>query len=230
MIYLTGDTHGEFSRVKNFCYEYETSKDDVLIILGDAGINYYLHKKDEDLKRELAQLSITLFCIHGNHEERPNLIKSYDRKIWRGGLVFFEEEYPNILFASDGEIYDFEVGKAIVIGGAYSVDKYYRLLNNRRWFSSEQPDDKIKEFVERRLEEVDWKIDFVFSHTGPFKYQPEDMFLPFVDQNKVDNTTEKWLDTIEEKLTYNLWYFGHFHCDRMVDKAIILYEDILELE
>ena len=70
-----------------------------------------------------AKLPITLFCIHGNHEERPHLISTYIEKIWHGGLVYYEEEYPNILFAADGEIYDFNRNKAIVIGGAYSIDE-----------------------------------------------------------------------------------------------------------
>ena len=39
MIYLTGDTHGNFDRIRRFCEINNTTKDDVLIILGDAGIN-----------------------------------------------------------------------------------------------------------------------------------------------------------------------------------------------
>lgn len=41
MIYITGDTHGDFRNVARFCKKMQTSKKDVLIILGDAGINYY---------------------------------------------------------------------------------------------------------------------------------------------------------------------------------------------
>ena len=46
MIYITGDTHRDFGRIFDFCEENGTTKDDVLIILGDAGINYFLtHQK-----------------------------------------------------------------------------------------------------------------------------------------------------------------------------------------
>jgi len=41
MIYLTGDIHGDFSRIEQFCEENETTKEDVRIILGDAGINFF---------------------------------------------------------------------------------------------------------------------------------------------------------------------------------------------
>ena len=201
-----------------------------MIILGDAGINFSLGKRDKLLKERLAQLPITLFCIHGNHEERPQLIDGYKTKKWRGGTVYFEEKYPNVLFAVDGEIYDFDIGKAIVIGGAYSIDKSYRLDVGAPWFESEQPDDETKELVEAKLKKNRWKVDFVFSHTGPSKYLPTDMFLSNINESQVDKSTEEWLDEIEEKLTYDVWYFGHFHCDREIDKAIILYEDILELE
>ena len=42
MIYITGDTHREFYRLHNI----EQNKDNILIILGDAGINYYLNDED----------------------------------------------------------------------------------------------------------------------------------------------------------------------------------------
>lgn len=50
MIYITGDTHGDFRNVERFCKKMQTSKDDVLIILGDAGINYYGPEQDERKK------------------------------------------------------------------------------------------------------------------------------------------------------------------------------------
>lgn len=34
------------------------------------------------------------------------------------------------------------------IGGAYSIDKYYRIRNGLSWFDTEQPDEAIKEYVE----------------------------------------------------------------------------------
>ena len=35
MIYLTGDTHGSFERISEFCHRFKTTKEDVMIILGD---------------------------------------------------------------------------------------------------------------------------------------------------------------------------------------------------
>ena len=35
------------------------------------------------------------------------------------GKVFIEEEYPNLIFAKDGEIYNINNKSFLVIGGAY---------------------------------------------------------------------------------------------------------------
>ena len=45
-VYLTGDTHGRFERIACFCRDNHTTLGDVLIILGDAGVNYYLNHRD----------------------------------------------------------------------------------------------------------------------------------------------------------------------------------------
>lgn len=230
MIYITGDTHGHFEHIQEFCELHQTTReDDMMIILGDAGINYYLDASDDRLKEKLSQLPITLFCIHGNHEERPYNISTYEEKQWRGGLVFYEEDYPNLLFAEDGEIYNFDDKKAIVIGGAYSVDKFYRLRNGLPWFDSEQPDERTKSIVEAKLEKEDWKVDVVLTHTDPLKYLPTDEFLSSIDQDTVDQSTEIWLDELEENLDYEQWFFGHFHTDRLDGDIVILFNEIMEL-
>lgn len=145
-------------------------------------------------------------CIHGNHEERPFMIDSYVEKEWNGGVVFYEEEFPNLLFAKDGEIYDLDGRSAIAIGGAYRVDKFQRLGSHSPWFPTEQPTDAIMDDVERALDKVGWRVDAVLSHTVPLKYEPTEEFLSTTDQSTVDKTSEEWLDTIEDRLDYERWY------------------------
>ena len=229
MFYITGDTHGDFDRVRDFCEENETTTDDVLVILGDAGINFYLNVYDERRKAEISELPITLFCIHGNHEERPYMIDGYEEKLWNEGIVYWEEEYPNILFAKDGEIYDFDGKKCIAIGGAYSIDKYYRLMHFAPWFETEQPSEEIKAYVESQLEKVNWTVDVVFTHTVPKQYEPTWAFIPGYDQSRVDKSTEEWLDTIEQNLSYERWYAGHYHVESQEGPIRIMLNDYEEL-
>jgi len=227
MVFITGDTHRNFDRIEEFCGYYSESPDDIMIILGDVGINYAGNPHDWDLKRDLSELPITLFCIYGNHEKRPENISDYEEKEWHGGIVYWEPEFPNLIFAKDGEIYDFDGVKCIVIGGANSVDKHRR-IPNFDWWDDEQPSDEIKQYVEDQLEKVDWKIDVVLSHTCPYQYMPREAFLQNVNEWCIDNSTEEWLDKIEGKLNYSRWYCGHFHTDKSDGDIKFFFHDIDE--
>ena len=94
---------------------------------GDAGLNFYGGRRDALGKEQLAKLPCTFFCIHGNHEQRPGPELGYELSSYHGGQVWVQPQYPNIVFAIDGEVYDFCGHSCLVIGGAYSIDKHYRL-------------------------------------------------------------------------------------------------------
>ena len=228
MTYITGDTHGDFSRYNSYD-RYGIGEGDVVVILGDAGLNYYENNSDRKKKKFVSEFPFTTFCIHGNHEKRPFDIPTYLEKEFNGGIVYYEPEFPNILFAKDGEVYDFDGLKCIVIGGAYSVDKEYRLLRGYKWFYNEQPSEEIKQYVESQLEKYDYKIDVVLSHTCPIDYEPIEMFLPGIDQRKVDSSTEEWLGEIEKILDYRKWYCGHWHTSKKIDKMQFMFEDVSDL-
>ena len=227
MVYITGDIHGEVHRVSEMTEKYEITPNDIIVILGDVGMNYYGNKKgDRHRKKQLNNLGIPILCIHGNHEMRPETLITYREDQWHGGTVYVEEEFPNLIFAKDGEVYDLEGTNAIAIGGAYSVDKWYRLQCDLHWFSDEQPSDEIKARVEKKLDELGWQIDAVLTHTCPYGYIPREAFMSCVDQSTVDNSTELWLDTIEKKLNYNAWYCGHWHIEKRIDKVHFLFESV----
>lgn len=228
--YITGDTHRDFDRIELFCKQNNTTIDDVMIILGDAGINYYLNWSDHEIKERLSKLNITLFCVHGNHEERPWLIAEYDEVIWNEGIVYIENQYPNILFAKDGEIYNFHGLKVMPIGGAYSVDKYYRLSHGLQWFESEQPDENIKAYVEAQLDKVNWSIDVILSHTVPIDTEPKWSFLPGLNQSTIDKSTEKWLQYLYDNLHFSKWYAGHYHVESEEHRIKIMFENYDEID
>lgn len=228
MIWITGDTHGSFGWLERFCREKRTVKEDVMIILGDAGINYFGSSRDDVLKRMLSVLPITLLCIHGNHEMRPERLYTYELKPWRGGMVWHEELFPSLLFARDGEVYDLDGVAAVVIGGAYSVDKQWRVAQGHGWWPDEQPSEETRRYVERQLAARDWRVCAVLSHTTALGYEPVEVFLTGFDQSKVDKSTEQWLDTLEKRLDYGRWFCGHYHTDKTVDRFTFLMHRVLE--
>lgn len=228
MIYYTGDIHGRPQGLQEYFEKHKPSADDILVILGDVGANFYGNKTDKKVKRVLDSLGLTVFCIHGNHEMRPASIPTYQQKEWNGGLVWFEPEFPNLLFAKDGEIFTMEGIRHLVVGGAYSVDKFYRIARGVGWWEDEQPSPEIKAYVEQQV--ASNTFDIILSHTCPAKFKPVEAFLPGIDQSTVDDSTEEWLDKIEEMATYKLWLCGHWHIDKRVGKMCFYYHTFVESE
>ncbi len=114
--------------------------------------------------------------------------------------MYYEEEFPGLLFARDEELFDFNGKKTIVIGGAYSIDEMVRLTYGYGRRADKQPSEEIKEYAEQQLDGLG--IDVVLSHTAPLKYEPVEVFLPGINQSAVDKSTEIRLDTIEDRLNY----------------------------
>lgn len=225
MVYISGDIHGEPYRVEKAVAKFGITPADIIVLLGDVGMNYYGNRHgDRHRKKKLNSLGIPILCIHGNHEMRPESLITYRKKEWNGGIVFVESDYPNLLFAMDGEVYNLKGCKAMAIGGAYSVDKWYRLERGLHWFPDEQPSEEIKSRVERALEARGWQIDAVLTHTCPQRYIPTEAFLKGVNQASVDSSTEIWLNAIAERLAYKAWYCGHWHINKRIDNIHFLFD------
>lgn len=128
------------------------------------------------------------------------------------------------MFAVDGEIYTLEGWDHLVIG-SYSVDKYYRLIQGFRWWEDEQPHEVTKAKVEQVLAVRSWQVPVVLSHTCPFKYEPVEAFLLDIDQSSVDASTECWLDKIDDRLTCDAWYCGHWHINKRIRRMYFLFHE-----
>lgn len=223
---LVSDTHGQNQvRIKNIIRNNSNliPEETAIIILGDVGFNYCLDKKDYWTKKKASEFGIHIYCVRGNHEQRPELVPSmtsmYDDEV--KGSVFYEEKFPLIKYFKDGEIYEINGYKTLVIGGAYSVDKHYRLQMNMNWFPNEQLTKDEMEAIDFKM--IGEKVDLVLSHTCPLSWQPTDLFLVSINQELADNTMEKWFDQLKDHFTWNVWCFGHYHADRIEKPHVEMY-------
>ena len=225
---VTGDCHRDFFRFKYL--KYENPKDVNIIILGDAGVNY-TGKYDHELKSNIQRMKFNFYLVRGNHEMRPedvpNMILIYDDKV--EGYVYCEPNYPNIRYFQDGGVYYINGRKTLVIGGAYSVDKHYRLATGKHWFENEQLTYQERKEISKTA--GGQYFNLILSHTCPERWEPVELFLSMVDQSTVDKTMELWLNTIADKTAYGLWLFGHYHGNMAVRPRVhMLYQDIWDLE
>ncbi len=220
---LTGDCHGwvetRLGNIRRNMPDYKP-EETAVIILGDAGLNYWLNSSDKKHKMRSADYGYTIYCVRGNHEERPENLdyrKEYDENVY--GYVYVDDFYDNIRYFVDGGEYVINGHPCLVLGGAYSIDKWYRIeqaqLRGTRsyWFADEQLTEyEMKEISERVLGK---RFDFVFTHTTALSWEPNDLFINGVDQSRVDKTMEIWLDELKDQFEWSVWCFGHYHADRI---------------
>lgn len=211
--YVSGDTHGNFSRFK----QLKNKGNIAVITLGDNAVNWNLNEEDRDFKKYLQKKfpNITWYFLRGNHDARPTILSDLDEKFDPeiSGDVYFQPDFPHINYLKDGGEYTIDGHTVLTIGGAYSVDKWYRLEMGYRWFKDEQ---LTQEEMDNILKQVSGKsYDCIMTHTCPYSWMPTDLFLPGLDQLSVDKTMEEWLDIVKEETTWCMWLFGHYHADRL---------------
>lgn len=240
-IYITGDKHGDYASVSEFCFQFQTTKEDLLIVLGDNGINYF--GESAMIKKQLESLPITFMMIRGNHDMRPSEDLGYHIKFIKtdtySGMFLVQDDYPSLLFACDGGFYTLKDKEAFVIGGAYSPDKDWRLKMQQegylqyRWFADEQLSKEERSTIRSTLDDAcrhQKTIDYFLTHTCPYKYKPVDMLSPNFNQAEIDETMELWLDEIENSVPCQKWYCGHWHIDRVINKMCFMYHAIIPLD
>ena len=232
-IYLTGDTHADFEDLILQSIRFDFTSRDLLIILGDVGINYFGDARDTSHKDLLARIPATILCIRGNHEMRPTdpaLKGTYRKILWMGDEAFMEDAYPRFIMAADGARYHINDHKFLVIGGAYSVDKPWRLAYGYRWFPDEQLTAKEMKAIRNKIVAHGDREDIILAHTCPCDTRPVDCFIQEVDESLVDNTMERFLQEIVDQTEYNAFYCGNWHINRKVGRIQFLFHDIVMLE
>ena len=219
--FCTGDTHGEFTRFYKLNQAVPEGEVWGVIILGDAGFNFWLTKREKKNQKRVCHSypNLRFYCVRGNHEQRPALVENvflgYDGEVQ--GDVWYDPDIPNIRYFEDGVTYQIGGYKTLVVGGAYSVDKDYRLARAAAggyagWFEGEQLTKEERDAIMEKA--TGQHYDLILAHTCPWEWMPRDLFLPFIDQTQVDNTMEMWLGILLLQCSWSVFLCGHYHDDR----------------
>ncbi|HCA40891.1 MAG TPA: hypothetical protein DEP01_04935 [Aminobacterium sp.] len=217
-IYVTGDKHGtvEIDELLPFYYtvgKYLTPEDH-LVIMGDFGLLFdpCLTEREQKWLTWLSSMPWNTLFIDGNHENFTRLdhlpeIERFGNSV---GVVS-----DNIFHLKRGYIYTIEGFRCFCFGGALSLDK-----NMRRpgisWWEREIPSEEEMARGWQSLDQVQWKVDYVFTHMAPNlvlielchkKYIGAKLKLAHVPRDPV----AIYLNTIVSRLSFRRWYFGHLH-------------------
>jgi hypothetical protein len=221
MIFVTGDLHGviDYDKLNKLNTEGLTKKD-YLIICGDFGGVWDKGKNDKFIQSFLNKQPYTTLFVDGNHERMPEINK-YPIHLWNGGKI--HKISKSIYHLMRGQIFTIENKKFFTMGGAYSIDRKYR-VKNVSWWEDELPNQKEYDEAILNLNNNNWKVDYVLTHTTTTNLIH---LFGFIPQDEKLNT---FFDDLESRLNYKHWYFGHFHMDKRIDdKHTVLYDRIIEL-
>lgn len=250
-IFITGDTHGDFDFLSDFCTRQQTTTDDILIITGDTGILFFgpKHTRTRLKKEIISQCPITILAVRGNHDDRPEHHDMHLRLHPQiQGWCYWEDQYPNILYAQDGGLYEMNGSTFLTIGGAYSVDKDYRLMQHLTWYADEELSNEEMRMLLRTGGEGGYPLrggysfDYIITHTCPLDREPYWMFMSSVDQSKVSKRMEIFLQKVDNSVRHKAWFFGHYHGfnEYILDESeprsyynpsyVMLYNEIAQIE
>lgn len=214
-IFLVGDIHSDPSIIssENWPLGKELTEEDLVIFLGDFGLYWNnTPTKEEDYWLDwLAQKPFQVAFVDGNHENF-NLINAFPESTkWGGKIGIDHRAKGDIIHLKRGEIFNMNNKKIFVMGGALSIDKIYR-TEGVSWWPQEQHSKVEEENALSNLDSANWKVDYVLTHTCP-----DSIVYGFVDNpysEKFRDPVSRFLEFIDNRLTYDLWCFGHFHNDR----------------
>lgn len=243
-IYITGDTHGDFSRFASRAFEEPPGS--YVIICGDFGGIWDGSSRENYWLDWLAAKPYTFLFVDGNHENY-DVLNAFPVSKWNGGNVHFIRN--NIIHLMRGQIFDIEGIRFFAFGGARSHDissgilslddpdfyeKRKRLnramvlyrIDHLSWWKEEMPSDNEKTEGLSNLSAINNKVDVVLSHCAPTSVQ--DIFSGGLFEH--DDLTD-YLETVKAQCEFKLWFFGHYHEDREIGRNfVMLYEGVYLLD
>lgn len=234
MIYITGDTHGDPVRfIENNMGDNEWTSDDYLIVCGDFGFIFRNNDSEREFLDYLETKPYTICFCDGNHENFPAIF-SYPKVEWNGGFV--HKIRKNIFHLMRGQIFNIDNKKIFVMGGAYSIDRDWR-IEGFSWWSDEQPNEEEYATGLRNLEKCNYEVDYIITHTAPqaiverlIAKQPWNIRADF-EMNYRDYKLMGFLGEVLFKTKFKHWFFGHWHFDTLVDETCTaVYYDVHKVQ
>jgi hypothetical protein len=255
-IFITGDLHCE-NNISCLTTNYfpegnNLTKDDYVIVCGDFGFLWYDnifhpgYREQQYWTSWLTNKPWTTLFIDGNHENFDMIYKLPTIDMF-GSTV--GKVNNSIYHLKRGHVYTIHGKTFWCMGGALSTDRGHsaidannssfwevRALQKKKkkevevdWWKEEIPSREEFEFGLDSLDKVNWKVDYVITHTCPKRIISE-MPITYIG-DRYNDPVSSYLEIVSEKINCNKWFFGHFHQNFISDHGIYNcnFERIIEI-
>jgi len=226
-ILFTGDSHGDLMYIRSSLAAARRNDCDRIFVLGDFG--YWPHMQSgrdflEQVDKHAAAMKIEVYFLDGNHDNMSPIFLTpqpvddegfYLHEHSAGeaidGLPVFVQ-YEHIHYAWRGHQWNWGGKEFIALGGAYSVDKDWRVKEEAKrgksewlWFYNEQMTDGDMEQILTHAQPD--AVDIIVAHDKPLWSQP--------DWNRKDYEeclpNQRRLQRAVNQLKPELFFHGHLH-------------------
>ena len=229
-VFVTGDTHGDLTKIIDFIHKFDLKLGDSIIVLGDFGIFWRKDGRDGAYWIDLYEKEcngVHLYWLDGNHENF-DIINS-----WNINKNYEYDNSEHIHYCPRGFITNIDVKngdhweakRALFLGGADSVDKFRRIEHLSWW-----EDERI---TEKDIDGIEGDFDYVFTHCCSYStFFDNKVYLCMlgIDDDYSFHESERVLDRLFKNINYKNHYFGHYHVDQQLDnKHTCVFNDFIEL-
>lgn len=248
MIFVTGDTHGDFRKLNETAFpeQKNLTREDYVIICGDFGGVWDNSQEEHRVLDWLNSRPFTILWVDGNHENY-DLLDKMPVEEWHGGKI--HRIRPNVLHLMRGQLYNIQGFTFFTLGGASSHDiqdgildpadpffdedfarmsrenRMFRVLG-QSWWTQEMPNQQEYDTALETLEKANWKVDYIVSHCAPSR------IVKYLGSwHETDKLTD-FFQTISEKLAFRYWFFGHYHEDGFIsgdERYVLMYREVMRI-
>ena len=225
MVYVTGDTHGDYRRFTDPRL-HSLKKGDTLIICGDFGFIWDGSRKEERVLRRLGKKRYNICFIDGTHENF-DLLERYPVEQWNGGKV--HRISGNVCHLMRGQVFTIEGQRYFTMGGGESPDFEIRVEHNT-WSKAEIPTKAELMDAARVVDRTGGMIDVILTHEPPLKIKG---FLQLKENKEAVRVTglNTFFDELGAFCKFKRWFFGSLHEDKFISTThIAVFHNIVNAE
>ncbi len=216
MIYVTGDTHGDYENLMNRQLG-KLKKDDTLLVTGDFGFIWDNSDKEKNNLKRLSKKKYDILFVEGAHENFEKLREYPEIDLYQAKAYKIDR---NIYCLKRGEIYTIEGKSVFALGGGLPPYE-----DEPRENPPSIPDDDELKYAVDNIRKHHRRVDLIITHEAPASVKR------MVDRRATVNDLNIFLDTVMKNTRYGRWYFGALHQDRAVSENLIcVFEEVHKAE
>lgn len=225
MIYVTGDTHGDISFLKNPKIK-KLGEKDTLIICGDFGFLWDVNDPKEKKNLELLKSKKFTICFLDGAHENFDVLNSYTPYRWKGGNT--HKIANNIYHLMRGEIFTLEDKTFFVMGGGESEDRYMR-EEGVSWWKEEMPSEEELKNASDNFADANYTVNYILSYEAPAI--AKDFLRLHTNQTVYLSPLNTYLQELTKDADYYHWYFGSLHKDLDISKKMTaVFQNVIQLK